>query len=618
MDRPTLIPAHCEPPGINASGGRHVARRAPAAVFLLLLGASLLLVYAPSLQHLPRADQWCFLLDTLEERGFAETFGKCWSYNRTRQVCAGDSALFRPVLFALLSAQKALFGHNSFLWQLSGIGLHLSACTLVFLVLKRAGRLAGNSPTPDPLPYALTTFFALNFAIEEQVIWVHIGGYLLFCALLLLALLLVPDPWNLTGTRMAAGRYGACLLCLAVALFTYEISQPFLLACGLGLGVLLWVSRRRAMAWVPLAVACGLVGLYQAVNQFDLRWHANQFEPDTDQQSIAGLALRWQTAVNFCKYGIYTLLAPWVPQCSETGFSGRLYVTFPRLTMNLVNVLGAMALGCCCLLAARGARRALAGRSWPHLAAAGAATAVICGHAAAVVLGRMNTRPDQPILPNNSYYAYVPLLFCVLALGALAAGAADPLRRNGARVWVPLRWTAAILMGVTTACSAGRVFQANNDVARQLAPERALYAQIERLLEQCGPSRRVAIDPAVSMKAPIIHGTPRTEILFRARLEHAQPDLVICERGGALALETAQETRARLCRPQGDLFPRLVAVGRLHNTYAWNGQLFAVLPSADPLQLDRKAPRSTLHASVAVRENACGPCATPSSESNQQ
>lgn len=116
--------------------------------FAALLFAVVGLTYQPSLEHVARADQIPFLVATIDCDGFLDTFAHCYSYNRTRVISPGDTQLFRPVFFALLSAEKALFGHHFELWQAAAVMLHWTACVLLLLVLLRIRSLTAGNPVP--------------------------------------------------------------------------------------------------------------------------------------------------------------------------------------------------------------------------------------------------------------------------------------------------------------------------------------------------------------------------------------------------------------------------------------------------------------------------------------
>src|SRR4051794_7386531 len=97
---------------INSPGavGPRVRRVLLELAFVAILGSLIAYAYAPSLRHAPRADQWCLLVDTRHHHNFTDLLRHCYSYNRTRGTCPGDTDLFRPILFGLLALEKWLFG----------------------------------------------------------------------------------------------------------------------------------------------------------------------------------------------------------------------------------------------------------------------------------------------------------------------------------------------------------------------------------------------------------------------------------------------------------------------------------------------------------------------------
>jgi hypothetical protein len=123
--------------------------------------------YRPSLRHTHRADDWCFHLDTIDLFGFLDIFILIYLYNCTRMVLPGDYQLFRPVLFAMLSAQEALFGNDFTSWQSVGIGLHCVAVLLFLRLLLQFHRLAAPIASEDNRPRAWITerrlFLGLGF-----------------------------------------------------------------------------------------------------------------------------------------------------------------------------------------------------------------------------------------------------------------------------------------------------------------------------------------------------------------------------------------------------------------------------------------------------------------------
>ncbi len=167
-----------------------------------------------------------------------------YSYSRTRCFLRGDAELFRPLLFVVLAAEKALFGTNLWMPQAVGILLHCGVTCLLLLLLQHIAALARKGkdgfgrPPPsagaDILPYAVVAFFALNSAVIELVVFSHLHGYLLFLVFLLGS----HSSCCCAGAAApASGRGGAALwgawalACLSA--FTYEMGQFYGVLAGL-------------------------------------------------------------------------------------------------------------------------------------------------------------------------------------------------------------------------------------------------------------------------------------------------------------------------------------------------------------------------------------------------
>lgn len=295
--------------------GRRAARD---AAFLAVLFALVWAAYGPALRHPPRADQWCYLADTLGEGAFAPLLRDTYSYNRTRRVAPGDTDLFRPVLFAVLAAEKAAFEGRLALHQGTGIVLHCAVCALL-LVAVRAGaalvRAPGAPPAGDALSYAAVAFFALNPCVVELVIWAHLHGYLLF-QVLLLGSLACTFRYCAGGTRAALA--GAWLLALMAA-FTYELGQFYAALAGVACAARAG-SRRRA-ALVLLAFA-GIGGLYQAANRLDAARHRGSYEPERLSGEILRRAFEPATATHAARFAVFTGVQPFVPGLVQASYSG--------------------------------------------------------------------------------------------------------------------------------------------------------------------------------------------------------------------------------------------------------------------------------------------------------
>jgi len=149
-----------------------------AFLFLLLIIFLLnVLVFYPSFFHPARADQLIYLTETAGFKDFGDLLIYSYSYPRHRLIYSGDAFLFRPLFYFFLSAEKALFGFNSFYWQITGFLFHL-------VVLAQLARILFFIR-----PQLMALLFVLNFSLfyvsEEMVIWHHINGYILFMIFIL-------------------------------------------------------------------------------------------------------------------------------------------------------------------------------------------------------------------------------------------------------------------------------------------------------------------------------------------------------------------------------------------------------------------------------------------------
>ncbi len=183
----------------------------PDPLWVLVLLA-VVIVYLPSLDHLPRGDQRCILAETNGSAGMLEMVEAVVSYSRSRQIAAGDSLLFRPLFFLQLGVQRLLFEDRFAWWQLTGLALHL-------LVLWRLHALLVLW-IPDRVALGLASLFALAALNVETVTWNHINGYMTFQVFALTAWrhaeLAARSPTPEPGRiRLAAGH-------MLVATFCYE------------------------------------------------------------------------------------------------------------------------------------------------------------------------------------------------------------------------------------------------------------------------------------------------------------------------------------------------------------------------------------------------------------
>jgi hypothetical protein len=517
-------------------GGGRLARD------LAFLGALFLFVwvaYGPSLRHPPRADQWCFLVDTRDDRTFLDTIRHTYSYNRTRTVRPGDTDLFRPVLFALLSAEKCAFAGHLAQTQAVGIALHCAVCALMLALVRQAAGFARPAPEGerrdgDWLAYATVAFFALNPCTQELVIWSHLHGYLLFLLLIFgSANCLLRFARATLNGRPAGAWFAAGWLLALVSAFTYELGQVYatLAGCLVAAAVLPRAGWGRAAALAACFAA--VAGLYQAANRIDLEVHRGNYEPDNYEGGLLRNAFGPWTPYHAPRYVLYTTAQPFFPslvqafegdqrlQVAESLWTGRrLRVLTPAL------VLSYCAAGLALALAGAGAWRLARDRGRLALAALALFAGLYASYSAVIVLGRMNLRPGVTILSGNSYYAYPALAFALLTASACWHAA-------GARAW-RARAALAACLALLTVPGAELVWQANTNLAKEEQEWSQPIRAVQRFVDDRGgePGFGFEIDYAASDAVPEVYGRKITDLVFARWVTSASPRYRVAIRDG--------------------------------------------------------------------------------------
>ncbi len=556
-----------------------------------VLFALIALAYTPSLGHGPRADQWPLLIDTIDLNDFGETFARTYSYPRTRVCQPGDYQLFRPVLYALLAAEKTFFGTNVALWQWTGIALHCLA-VLLFLQILLQIRWLLTAPIPEEpaaggwlserhllmgLAYGFALFFGLNAAIIEMVIWSHINGYLLFIVLalgaLLLALKLLAEPNASSGRGMALTI--AAFLLVLVSAFTHEIGQFFAVMIGAALALTTLAAGRRGQAVGVFALFASVLVLYQGLNFLDQLAHPG--EPDVTLKTVAEKAVSSQTLNHASRYVLFTTLQPFLPSRLQWWYWFRVGFNERPLTWRSVRPRDPMRLASDCvlgglfLLSLRGLARLFTspGRGRKLLIVA-LPMSLFFLHGAATVLGRMNIRPSLTALGGNSYYTYLPLLIVLIALYAICASAAHgtPVRVRG----LLLPTYSCLLLGLIclSVFSGQKVHAINVAVKSEMWRNRFATRTLRRFIaeHQHEPNFSFAFDLSVYGESEYYHGVPFPVILFKRYLDNHHPRYLIRMEKGVLI--------PRRYTARSQVFPDLVKVETNWNYYWFDGWYYAV------------------------------------------
>lgn len=475
-----------------------VTKRILPGGFLLVLFGLIAYAYAPSLRHAPRSDHWCYLLITAEYDDFASLVANTWSYSRTRTLSAGDAALFRPLLFVLMAAEKAVFANHFRAWQAAGIAFHFLACGLLFSIFRRIRALSRNTDNPfsavDLLPYGLTLFFAVNFALIEQVVFSHITGYLLFSVLVLASLRLLLE--FVTDAELPRRRetwlLTAIWLLTLAASFTYELGQFCAVCIALFLAAIHVRKHRPQKAVVFFVLFSAIVVIYQSANHLD-RWvRRGTFRDDLALADLLGRLP--MTGKNLARYLSYSLIQPFLPlhcrcvlQSGRTVLEDQLWQGKVAWDVSAIGCLAVVALGAA--LASYGMARLIraTGLLYFMLLALGSGT----GHVILTVIGRVNLRPES--LTCNSHYTYMTLSFLMIAAAVPLLGV-DRIKATGWAFRFIVLFLAAGLF-VIAILSLNVTRRVNTQAVSYFHPLRALNSALAAFVRQheSEPNFRLAV-----------------------------------------------------------------------------------------------------------------------------
>jgi hypothetical protein len=573
----------------------------PISVLFLLLWFA----YYPSLAHMPRADQGNYLADTIDDTDFYSTLRHTYSYNRTRITAPGDVALFRPVLFGFLALEKAFFGNNFSYWQVTGILLHFVIVFLVFELMYYFSIYAGGQIEPYEssaldnfavklLPFVLSLYFALNFALQEMVIWTHIHGYMLFVVFALGAILMsyriISDDQLLRRSKTLLFLGAWCLTLLAT--FTYELGQFFSLLLGFFIGVGLYRKDKLKQSLVYVGLFASIGVIYQVANLADMKLHSGQFNTDIDFKMVLKEFFHIESLQNVRRFIKFSVFQPFFPSLAELSFGGeRLHISY-RLE-RLVNykdlvyfVLSFAVVSFWIFVSAAAMRtfRSTAKRASILLMVVLAGTFFF--YACLIVLGRMNMRPHPGLLNSSGYYNYISILLFVLISHLLFVGGGS-LRIWQHRRYISITFLAALVL--LSLYNTQKVRHANEMIAEYYRPVRVAADGVSAFVEKKKDEKdfSLAFDLAASDSLPTWHGIPMTTVLFRQHENNFNPKYVVEISNSQLLAWPVEEYRKLHAGRKGQLFPHLVELGSSYNIFYYDGYYWGVLHDDGYYQPDR-------------------------------
>ena len=595
----------------NPTSRRRLCIRAVLAFGLATVVA---IVYWPALRHLPHSDHCNYILDTIDCDNFTDLVGHTYSFARTRIISTGDTQLFRPVLFIWLAALQAFLGLRWEWCQALSIGLHIVACVLLLALLEKVFRrvqprdadverenawAAARSPFTY-LPFALTFFFALNYAIVEQVIWYHIQGYLVALILILAAALLLVRVTDGQGSSTGL-LVGAWALTLAAA-FTYELGQFFAVCASVYLIGTRWAGWRQRLKGGLAFLA--IVAVYQGVNQVDRRLNSDTYTDDAPLHAVVEKACDVETLRNFTRYLLYTTVQPFLPGRIFVHSHGKVCLEemlWTGLSDSPVYVVGATSFEGCSVephawnnqlklrpslivgfvVFAFGATLTLAGAvRLPRrsLTLIGLLAGTGLAQACLIVVGRLNMRPGPITLVYNSHYTYFGLLFSltVAAVGmAQAQAVRSPPWRRLAHGTAALLVVGLLVLGTG---SAFKVHELNVRIAQRFHSSWRWIRSLRNFvhLHEYEPDFRFAVAWNAQERMPQYCQIPVPYLFYRRYIDCDHPKYVLCYRNRKFVGTPLAEWRQN--HPDGEphFCSNFIRLDRFYQTFYREGLYFAV------------------------------------------
>ena len=364
----------------------------------------------------PRADQLAYLHQVSQYTTLHDILKYAPDWNRTHS--AGDTALYRPVLYFLLGLEYGCFGYNFMLWQALAISLH-GLIALVLLATLWKTPLQGTG-----WPLLVTCLFAGSFLPSELVIWNHITGYVLFCLLISLSVYTLVEFFEYHRIRYALWS----AISAGAAIFTYELGIAYCLLACLALTSTTWSSdatghdrslfRRRT---VTLAVVFLIIPfLYAAISAVNYQATAAAHGGGLPSYPAGrlGEGLTY-TAYQLWHWAI-TLLSPAALRVEAGRRATLLAIQRGWSIVDIFNYVGILLTGLGAIGAVLFRTHNPTRRGWGRSALT---LAVLIAYSVIIAFGRTLERGIAYTTNINIYYAYIPVLGGCMGIALLALGA---------------------------------------------------------------------------------------------------------------------------------------------------------------------------------------------------
>lgn len=424
--------------------------------------------YWPALQHLPKHNQLGYMASTVGKKDlFSLTLGY-YSYNRikTKSVGSADQLLFRPLLSIIQGAEQYFFGNRFFLWQLTGIILHLTVCAFLALFLWTI--------RPGISALIMTSFFSLMLVHVPMVNWPTVHPYMFFCVLLLISLRDL-YLWSREGRSHDAYLIRSAVL-LGLGNFIYETSVVFSIIISIYVLLNLPRGSRSKAAWLLWPVA-----LYIALSIADLLLlhHVAGTESTNVLTHIATfdtvlnylLTLKW-----FIFGGIFTRLSDMVEFFRTVIYPYTFDPHWPFTSMNSHLFRGLILLGVAVVVLIKGIDHERWKQRLPFL---GLLLSLLSAYVLVIVCGRLNPRGVESGLCFNVYYFYI---FWAILLPCLYL-CIDPAQFQKNMSWKMFRYLSVTVILAVLFINTLSIRKLNESTSKVQEPTRKFLRHIDSFVK---------------------------------------------------------------------------------------------------------------------------------------
>ena len=505
----------------------------------------LIIIYYSSIFHLPRADHWNILLHTLGVNELGTLIKKSYSYARQCLIAPGDVVLFRPLQSSFLAIEKYLFNPNSIFPQLINVILHIIIFALVNYLLFLWFNLIDTKDkifkyTIFLLP-VITSFFILNFAIIELVIWASLKGYLIFLIFILFGFIFLtkvisnPQFLNLKYLIFSWTFF-------LFATFTYEFGQFVCIIVGITTGVLLFNLKNTKSALLTTASFILIFFIYRTINAIDYNLHTENIKwmqefkiPTGENIYIYSEMIRsifsFPTIKNFWTIFSSTTVTPFFPFNSHLYIAEKVVIFKPfsihMPNLNIAAIPSLIMMITWFFLFIRGTIKGFKSKNLYFKYFFSLITFIYLAFLLITVLGRMNLRGDYSSLENYSYYNYMGFGFLTI-LSSLAIYYNSQNISKFLFLQKTLLSIFLVSTVIVTIMSSIIIFKINNQMLQNQAYLRIISAQIEDFinLNQKDDKIKLAFDIDNSDYTPMIPGAgiPKIYLFFYEHLSLKNPD----------------------------------------------------------------------------------------------